>query len=98
MEMSEIQQAPLQRSAGLAALMGTNHSQHPHESQAVSPGCREVVKDQEDTVRTQSNCHCWLCLRMDGLCGDSSEATRVSLRSGSWLGWALCIGLTDIST
>lgn len=97
MEMSEIQHAPLQRFAGLAALTGTDHSQHPHESQAVSPGCTEV-KDQEDTIRTHRNSHCWVWLRMDGLYGDPSEASTVSLRFGSWLGTALCIWLTVIPT
>lgn len=96
--MSEIQRALLQRFVGLAVLTGTDHAQHPHESQAVGLGCTEVMKDQEDTVRTHSNSHHWVWLGMDGLCGDSSEASTVSLRSGNWLGWALCIWLMVIST
>lgn len=96
--MSESQRAPLQRFAELAVLTETDHSQHPHESQAVGPGCTEVVKDQEDTVRTHSNSHHWVWLGMDGLCGDSSEASTVSLGSGNWLGWALCIWLMVIPT
>lgn len=94
MEMSEIQHASRQRLAGLAALMGTDHSQHPHESQAVNPGCTEVVKDQEDTVRTSSNSHCW-----------SGWGWMVFVvtpqrhqRSHSALGTALCIWLMVIPT